>query len=129
MNRLTTSRGEFDLTRFPEDPRDTLRAWDAADEYLLRHLDGADGEPTDLSGTVVVVGDRWGALATTLAEHRPAQITDSFLAQEGTRANLKRNGVDADVVRLLSTRDTPPDRIDVLLIRVPKSIALLEDQL
>ncbi|AWS44073.1 methyltransferase [Streptosporangium sp. 'caverna'] len=129
MNRLTTSRGEFDLTRFPEDPRDTLRAWDAADEYLLRHLDGVEGEPTDLSGTVVVVGDRWGALATTLAEHRPAQITDSFLAQEGTRANLKRNGVDADVVRLLSTRDTPPERIDVLLIRVPKSIALLEDQL
>ncbi|ACZ86425.1 methyltransferase [Streptosporangium roseum] len=129
MNRLTTSRGEFDLARFPDDPRDLLRAWDAADEYLLRHLDGIDGEPTDLSGTVVVVGDRWGALVTALADHRPAQITDSFLTQEATRGNLKRNGADADMVRLLSTRDTPPDRIDVLLIRVPKSLALLEDQL
>ncbi|MER5323763.1 methyltransferase [Streptosporangium roseum] len=129
MNRLTTSRGEFDLARFPDDPRDLLRAWDAADEYLLRHLDGIDGEPTDLSGTVVVVGDRWGALVTALAGHRPAQITDSFLTQEATRGNLKRNGADADMVRLLSTRDTPPDRIDVLLIRVPKSLALLEDQL
>ncbi|MEV4248183.1 methyltransferase [Streptosporangium canum] len=129
MNRLTTSRGEFDLTRFPDDPRDMLRAWDAADEYLLRHLDGIDDEPTDLSGTVVVVGDRWGALVTALAGHRPMQITDSFLTQEATRGNLKRNGIDADMVRLLSTRDTPPDRIDVLLIRVPKSLALLEDQL
>lgn len=129
MNRLTTSRGEFDLTRFPDDPRDMLRAWDAADEYLLRHLDGIDDEPTDLSGTVVVVGDRWGALVTALAGHRPTQITDSFLTQEATRGNLKRNGIDADMVRLLSTRDTPPDRIDVLLIRVPKSLALLEDQL
>ncbi|OUC99105.1 methyltransferase [Streptosporangium minutum] len=129
MNRLTTSRGEFDLTRFPDDPRDMLRAWDASDEYLLRHLDGIDDEPTDLSGTVVVVGDRWGALVTALAGHRPTQITDSFLTQEATRGNLKRNGVDADMVRLLSTRDTPPDRIDVLLIRVPKSLALLEDQL
>ncbi|MEZ0073762.1 methyltransferase [Planotetraspora sp. GP83] len=129
MNRLTTSRGEFDLTRFPEDPRDPLRAWDAADEYLLRHLDGIDGEPADLSGTVVVLGDRWGALVTAIADHRPVQITDSFLGQEATRANLERNGVAADAVRLRTTRDTPPERIDVLLIRVPKSLALLEDQL
>ncbi|MDP9849565.1 methyltransferase [Streptosporangium lutulentum] len=129
MNRLTTSRGEFDLTRFPEDPRDPLRAWDAADEYLLRHLDGIDGEPADLSGTVVVLGDRWGALVTAIADHGPVQITDSFLGQEATRTNLRRNGIAADAVRLRTTRDTPPDRIDVLLIRVPKSLALLEDQL
>ncbi|GAA4572186.1 methyltransferase [Planotetraspora kaengkrachanensis] len=129
MNRLTTSRGELELTRFPEDPRDPLRAWDAADEYLLRHLDGIDGEPADLSGTVVVLGDRWGALVTALADHRPTQVTDSFLTQEATRANLARGGVGADAVRLLTTQDAPPDRIDVLLIRVPKSLALLEDQL
>ncbi|MGK4579791.1 methyltransferase [Kitasatospora sp. HPMI-4] len=129
MNCFTTPWGEFELTRFPEDPRDQLRAWDAADEYLLRHLKGIDGEPVEPTGTVVVVGDRWGALVTALAEHRPVQITDSYLGQQATRANLARNGVDAGAVRLLSTRDTPPDRIDVLLIRVPKSLALLEDQL
>ncbi|MBG0830229.1 methyltransferase [Planomonospora sp. ID67723] len=129
MNRLTTPWGELDLTRFPEDPRDLLRAWDAADEYLLRHLDGVGGEPVEPSGTVVVAGDRWGALVTALAEHRPVQITDSFLTQEATRANLKRNGIGPDEVRLLSSRDTPPDRIDVLLVRVPKSLAFLEDQL
>ncbi|WP_274556253.1 methyltransferase [Streptomyces spiramyceticus] len=130
MNHLTTSLGEFALARFPEDPRDRLRAWDAADEYLLRHLEGTgDGPATDLSGTVVVVGDRWGALATALAGSRPVQITDSYLTQRATGANLERNGIDASAVRLLSTRETPPDRIDVLLIRVPKSLALLEDQL
>ncbi|MCX4824821.1 methyltransferase [Streptomyces sp. NBC_01142] len=130
MNRLTTSWGEYDLTRFPEDPRETLRAWDAADEYLLRHLQGIDAAaPTDLSGSVVVVGDRWGALVTSIAGHHPVQITDSYLGQEATRVNLARNGVDPGAVRLLSARETPPERIDVLLIRVPKSLALLEDQL
>ncbi|MFJ2377693.1 methyltransferase [Streptomyces sp. NPDC087769] len=130
MNRLTTSGAGFELTRHPEDPRDPLRAWDAADEYLLRRLEGADGaDPVDLSGAVVVVGDRWGALSTVLAGRRPVQITDSYLAQRATLANLGRNGMDADAVRLLSARDTPPDRIDVLLVRVPKSLALLEDQL
>ncbi|MBC7268071.1 MAG: methyltransferase, partial [Streptomyces sp.] len=118
--------GDLALTRFPEDPRDRLRAWDASDEYLLRHL-AAEGVP--LSGTVVVVGDRWGALVTALAEHAPTQITDSFLTQEATRANLARAGAEPGAVRLLTTQDPPPERIDVLLVRVPKSLALLEDQL
>ncbi|KAF3463984.1 methyltransferase [Streptomyces sp. Tu 3180] len=123
---MTTPWGAPALTRFPEDPRDRLRAWDASDAYLLRHL--AERE-VPLSGTVVVVGDRWGALVTALAEHRPTQITDSWLGQEATRANLARNGVGPGTVRLLTTQDPPPGRIDVLLVRVPKSLALLEDQL
>lgn len=125
-DRMTTPWAEYALTRFPEDPRDQLRAWDAADTYLLRHLAESG---TELSGTVVVAGDRWGALTTALSEHRTTQITDSFLTQEATRANLARNGATADAVRLLTTQDAPPDRIDVLIVRVPRSLALLEDQL
>lgn len=125
-DRMTTPWGELALARFPEDPRERLRAWDASDEYLLRHL---AAEKVPLSGTVVVLGDRWGALATALAAHRPVQITDSYLAQEATRANLARAGVETGAVRLLTTQDPPPDRVDVLLVRVPKSLALLEDQL
>ncbi|KUN06069.1 50S rRNA methyltransferase [Streptomyces yokosukanensis] len=123
---MTTPWGEVELARFPEDPRDRLRAWDASDAYLLRHL-AEEGVP--LTGSVVVVGDRWGALVTALAEHRPAQITDSFLSQEATRVNLVRAGVEPGAVRLLTTQDPPPERVDVLLVRVPKSLALLEDQL
>jgi 23S rRNA (guanine1835-N2)-methyltransferase len=125
-DRMTTPWGEYALARFPEDPRDRLRAWDAADSYLLRHL-AESGTP--LTGSVVVVGDRWGALATALSAHRPTQITDSFLAREATRANLARAGVEEDSLRLLTTQDAPPERVDVLLVRVPKSLALLEDQL
>ncbi|MEW2609743.1 methyltransferase [Streptomyces sp. NPDC047880] len=123
---MTTPWGEPALTRFPEDPRDRLRAWDASDEYLLRYL---AEERVPLDGTVVVLGDRWGALVTALAAHRPVQITDSHLAQEATRANLARAGAEVGAVRLLTTQDPPPERIDVLLVRVPKSLALLEDQL
>ncbi|MER6470793.1 methyltransferase [Streptomyces collinus] len=123
---MTTPWAEFELSRFPEDPRDRLRAWDASDAYLLRHL---AEEEVPLTGTVVVLGDRWGALATALAEHRPTQITDSFLSQEATRANLARAGVEPGAARLLTTQDPPPERVDVLLVRVPKSLALLEDQL
>ncbi|MFE6868383.1 methyltransferase [Kitasatospora sp. NPDC057692] len=136
-----TPWGALVLTRHPEDPRERLRAWDAADEYLLRHLSGeadsADGRATALAGrAVTVLGDRWGALTTALAtapaEHAPAriaQISDSHLAQRATEANLARAGADPAAARLITTRDTPPERTDVLLVRVPKSLALLEDQL
>ncbi|WP_129312181.1 methyltransferase [Streptomyces sp. L2] len=123
---MTTPWGEYELARFPADPKDQLRAWDASDAYLLRHL-AEEGVP--LSGAVVVVGDRWGALVTALAAHRPYQVTESFLSQESTRANLARAGVEPSAVRLLTTQDPPPERVDVLLVRVPKSLALLEDQL
>ncbi|MFB7473328.1 methyltransferase [Kitasatospora sp. NPDC056184] len=136
-----TPWGALGLTRYPEDPRERLRAWDAADEYLLRHLageaDSAEGRAAALAGrAVTVLGDRWGALTTALAtapaEHAPARITqisDSHLAQRATAANLARAGADPAAARLLTTRDTPPERTDVLLVRVPKSLALLEDQL
>ncbi|MHA6759465.1 methyltransferase [Streptacidiphilus sp. PAMC 29251] len=141
---MTTAHAEYSLARFPEDPRDTLRAWDASDEYLLRQLDGAaalDGTtspPVALTGTVVVLGDRWGALSTAVAAAQAAdaavdgttvQITDSYLTQQATLANLERNGLASDAVTLLSSQEPAPARVDVLLVRVPKSLALLEDQL
>ncbi|MFE1381169.1 methyltransferase [Streptomyces sp. NPDC058740] len=134
MNRLITSWGDLPLTRFPSDPRDPLRAWDASDEYLLGHLAETG---TDLTGTVAVVGDRWGALATALAAARSAahvtgdllQISDSYLGRRATEDNLARAGAAPGAVRLLTTQDPPPEKVDVLLVRVPKSLALLEDQL
>lgn len=80
---------------------------------------------------ITVLGDRWGALTTALAAFRPTQITDSSLARSATAANLDRAGIGTSkaTVTLLTSQDPPPERIDVLLVRVPKSLALLEDQL
>lgn len=75
MNHLPTSSGSLALTRFPEDPRDQLRAWDAADEYLLRHLEENGIAAGTGPGTTVVAGDRWGALTTALAGAGAAEDT------------------------------------------------------
>jgi 16S rRNA (guanine1207-N2)-methyltransferase len=95
---------------------------DAADDYLLRHLEETGVE---LTGTVVVLGDRTGELlaALPMKDARPILVTDSFLAMEAARARA------GDSATLLSTLDEPPARIDVLLVRIPKVLALLEDQL
>lgn len=123
---------ELKLRRFPDDPREQLRAWDAADEYLLRHLDEEAGlTEVELSGRIVVFGDRWGAITTSLALDgaQVTQISDSYLGQRATAENLARNGKELSCVTLATTAEEFSGPIDVLLIRVPKSLALLEDQL
>ncbi|GAB2815729.1 methyltransferase [Actinocorallia aurea] len=123
LERLKTARGELDLGRYPEDERDPLRAWDAADEYLLRHLAEREISP---EGEVVLFGDRWGALATALAAERPVSLTDSFLGHRAALANLARNGVDPDAVSFRTPGDPLPAKAGTLLVRVPKSLAALE---
>jgi 23S rRNA (guanine1835-N2)-methyltransferase len=45
------------------------------------------------------------------------------------RENLKRNGADLDSVKILPSTDIPHVSPELVLIKVPKSLALLEDQL
>lgn len=101
---------------------DPVPAPDAADAYALHHLTetGVDLSPDPAARTVVILGDRSGALANAIPGS--TLITDSYLTHGSVRAHLP-------AVRLLTTQDEPPARIDVLVIRVPKSLALLEDQL
>ena len=35
--RLRVPQGEFEFARYPTPANETLRAWDAVDEFLLRH--------------------------------------------------------------------------------------------
>jgi 23S rRNA (guanine1835-N2)-methyltransferase len=124
MERMQVPQGEFGLTRFPVDEKDPFRAWSAADEYLLTKVANAASD-----GVTVLLNDSWGALAVALAGSNVHSISDSHIAQLATRANLARNDAPAESVHLLSGLDPPPGLIEKLLIRVPKSLALLTDQL
>jgi len=129
MNTLVVPQGSFRLARYPERRDERLRAWDAADELLLEHLAGPDGPPIGPDARVLLVNDGWGALASALASHRPQALSDSFLAHQGTRANLAANGLDPEAVQLLGTFDPPADRLDLVVMKVPRSVDRLDDQL
>jgi len=142
MEPLITPQGKFVLTRRPAQTKAPLRAWEAADEYLLSAVheqataaDSTGGRSDDAStgdlGVVVGLNDSWGALAVPLAAggHRPSMVSDSYVSQLATRANLAANHLDPTTVSLLGSFDPVPDRIDLLLVKVPKNLALLDDQL
>jgi len=125
--RLTVAQGEFDLNRLPKRPRELLRAWDAADEYLLDTV-GEELKQSD-GARVLIVNDGFGALAVALNAFRPQAISDSYLSQQATRLNLAANGLPEHSVNLLNSLETPDGLFDWVLIKVPKTLALLEDQL
>lgn len=131
MNATETTmqvpQGCFTLQRRPRRRRELLRAWDTADEYLLREVAEHIQPGTDTR--VLVVNDSFGALAVALAPWSPQSWSDSFLSQLATRDNLLANSVDPARVTLLTSLQQPAGPVDLVLIRVPKTLALLEDQL
>jgi 23S rRNA (guanine1835-N2)-methyltransferase len=131
MNAIETTmqvpQGCFTLQRRPRRRHELLRAWDSADEYLLREV--AERIQADTDMRVLVVNDSFGALAVALAPLAPQMWSDSFLSQLATRDNLLANGIDPAGVTLLNSLEQPAGPVDLVLIRVPKTLALLEDQL
>ena len=127
MQTLVVPQGQFALRRYPLRARENLRAWDAADEYLLHRLH-RQGLP--VPGTAALIyHDNFGALSTVLAPHRPQLLADSQLAHRAAAANLRDNGLGVDCIRLLSSLQDPQEPLDLVLFKVPKSLALLEDWL
>lgn len=115
----------LNLKRFPEtDDVNPLQAWEAADEYLLQQLD-----ETEISGPVLIFNDHFGALACALVEHKPYSIGDSYLSELATRENLRHNELDEGSVTFLDSTAAYPAAPGVVLIKIPKTLALLEQQL
>jgi 23S rRNA (guanine1835-N2)-methyltransferase len=127
MPLLDSPFAQLDLIRQPEQANEPLQAFDAADEYLLSHLAQQD-LPADCR--VLVLNDSFGALAASLAgQVQVTSSSDSFLAIQGLEKNLVRNGRAFDAVPWVPASSVPAGPFDRVLIRVPKTLALLEEQL
>ena len=127
MPLLDSPFAQLDLIRQPEQQNEPLQAFDAADEYLLAHL--AEQQPTT-DTRVLILNDGFGALAASLAGHvEVISSSDSFLALQALEKNLVRNGRPFDAVPTLPASEPLTGPFDRVLIKVPKTLALLEEQL
>ncbi len=123
MGQVELIGQSFALERFPPNAEEaSLQAWDAADEYLLHHLNDAEG-------VTLIFNDSFGALACALADSRPVSVTDSFIAEQATIHNLNLNGLDEDAVLFMDCLSELPASPARVLIKIPKQLALLEQQL
>lgn len=124
---LSVPQGTFTVRRRHHDPTGSLRGWDAADEYVLDHV-AAEGAR---SGRWLVVNDGFGALAVAgvAAGNHVTSWTDSSVAHAATAENLDANGLDARSADLVPATMTPDGPIDVVIVKIPRALAHLEDEL
>lgn len=110
------------LHRFPQMSEESpLQAWDAADEYLLQQ--------TLPEGPVLLFNDSFGALTCALNPRPVWHISDSWISQQATRQNLRLNNLDDSAVTFLDSLAPLPAAPACVLIKIPKTLALLEHQL
>ena len=131
------AQGTFALDRYPPDKRNQLRAWDAADDYVLAELADelaeAGIDTTTVAPHIVLINDTFGALATAVASWFPSSritsVSDSILSEIGARKNLETNGIDVARVTQVSACAEVTEDANLMIVRIPKSGDLLEHQL
>lgn len=130
---FNSALGNFKLSRHSRSnsaQEQTLRPWDAADELLLAHL--AESKPS-LQQRVLIVNDQYGALVAALSgsyDKLPVTfVSDSHLSMQAAKLNLADNGRTDASVQWRTSLDEVTGKVDLILLKLPKSLALLEDQL
>ena len=121
---FNSAYGELTLFRRPFRPRETLQAWDAADEYLLHHLAEMKLES---STQILIVNDSFGSLCTALAAYSCTLWADSAISQLCSAENAVRN--DKPSSQFIPATAPPMGKFDLILYRLPKSRSLLNYQL
>ncbi|MAR90800.1 MAG: class I SAM-dependent methyltransferase [Pseudomonadota bacterium] len=117
--------GFFDLTPLHHHRRSPLRAWSAADALLLREAHELRPVPERL----LVVNDVHGALGVCLQHWRPFHWNDSYTSLRALQLNLRRNGMLFLPEHWVTAAENPEGLFDTVLLRIPKSLSLLRDQL
>ena len=139
MARLTsdscpTLTKDLVLECYPKVSETIQQPWNAADVYLINHLNDEIKPTLDASSSVLIINDFYGALtcslSTTLASELPKMnlsvLSDSFCSQQAIKKNLSTNQLE--LCRIQSTHEanfTSLTKDDVVLIQMPKSFDVL----
>lgn len=121
QNTLSLFERSLILNRYPVRKKETLQAWDAADEYLIKHF--CSEIQINAEQSILIIGDNFGALSAWFAPiSRVCMVSDSFIAHQATRQNITRNKLPT--VDLITPLHKLPDA-DFCIMRLPKNKRLL----
>jgi 23S rRNA (guanine1835-N2)-methyltransferase len=129
---MISALGELAISRVPYSSKETLQAFDQADLLVLDHLQAE--AILNASSRVLVVNETFGAItcAVTKAQSAlggllPTLWSDSHIAQLGLQYNAHAN--ELPMADFIQAQDTPEGPFDIVILRLPKSHALLRDQI
>ncbi|WP_351088459.1 methyltransferase [Shewanella sp. S1-49-MNA-CIBAN-0167] len=120
---------ELELFRYPSQQASNLQAWDAADEHLVKYLIDAELTAT----TTAILNDNFGALTCALVTQNPNSTllveTDAKTSLLGCQQNLSHNKLAPSDIHWVNSRDTLPQNIQLVLMKLPKNLHYFGQQL
>lgn len=125
--QLKMPSGDFLLERLPITEKGDLRAWDAADELILSTL--FESHQTSLEKKLLIINDSFGALAVGLHQYQIHSWSDSYLTHLATSINLELNKLETTNYQAIPSSENLIQSYDLVIIKIPKTLGLLEDQL
>ena len=129
IKQFSVFSGDFSLERLPKTTKGDLRAWDAADELLLQHVSENHSALLSLDTPVLIINDTFGALAVGLNQYATHSWSDSYITHLATQENYALNQLDIKNCKLIPSTEQLPCKYKLVLIKIPKTLALLEEQL
>ncbi|MGO1616628.1 MAG: methyltransferase [Oceanisphaera sp.] len=118
--------GELLLRRYPRSAQHGLQAWEAADEYLLSEL---AEHHWDTEAPVLILNDAFGVLTLALQQYQPTSINDSRISELALIANAHDNQITLSGSSLTSLDEWTGPTPGLVLMKLPRTNALLEYQL
>ena len=119
--------GQYRLSRFPHPKSAPLQAWSAADEILLNQLN--EQTTPDRNSRILIINDTFGALTIALHRFRPTIWSDSYLSKLAIEENFRQNDISTKQFQFIPSTQAPTKCFDIVLIKLPKTLSLLEYQL
>lgn len=115
------------LHRHPRNKKETLQAWDSADEYLINYFKDNQLETQLAEGQqMLLINDGFGALSCYFQDFARTVISDSYLSLNSIKLNMQRNHCPEDNILLQDSLQSFPNNAKIVLIKIPKTLAYLE---
>lgn len=107
--------------RLPHTTDQSLRAWSAVDEYILRYF----AEDTIDLDNILIVHDRFGYLTCSLIKHDPISITYLASQREAILHNAQNLSIPETRLKILTALDQYGENTKLAILKIPKSQDLL----
>lgn len=123
---LECPTGHFSMQRPGANDKQSLRAWDAADEYLISHI--TENLPNN---PLAIFNDQFGALGCALNTNIQFWASDSYCATQALNLNLQHNNLPK-AINAQNALDAPVKSASkplTAVIKLPKNISFFEHQL
>lgn len=110
------------LQRYPNTTNKSLQPWSAADELLLE----TSRVLLKSNKKVALINDSFGALACASNHLSPLCVIDQYSQLKATRQNYTLNKLNAKEIKWCNHLKLPTESLDVVLIKMPKSVELFQ---